>query len=340
MKVFKVETIGDAYMVACGHEPNQEDHCERMLTLAVRMIAATSKILTSDGRSVQIRVGVHSGPVVAGVVGAKNQRYCFFGDTVNVASRMESHGVPSQVHISGSTYNMMKDRSNFNFISRGDINVKGKGPMKTYIAYQGDEVPILPDPTVVKKADPNIYSEKQYEEYKDLQNKSSKLLDKVQDLNSEIKSLEEAKTGTDKELQDKVEKISNLQQKLSQAETELKKSEESLGQLTKLHATAVNSKEALEDKIQELTKECILNRQQLVDAKMEMAKRENGAKILPETIANVVQSSTIDVDIAKDSIVENLKTKILQTEEALRNKERLVHTLRKRCQELALIGLS
>ncbi|KAM8977602.1 guanylate cyclase soluble subunit beta-2-like [Pelodytes ibericus] len=130
--VYKVETIGDAYMVVGGVPVPVESHAERVANFALGMrIAAREVTNPVSGDPIQIRVGIHTGPVLAGVVGDKMPRYCLFGDTVNTASRMESHGVPDKIHLSPTTYNCLK-HFGFEIVERGDIEVKGKGEMHTY----------------------------------------------------------------------------------------------------------------------------------------------------------------------------------------------------------------
>ena len=104
--VFKVETIGDCYMCVAGHDlATKKDHARLMVQMGLSMIEEAQNVLLPDGYgSVRIRVGIHTGPVHAGVVGLSKPRYCLFGDTVNVASRMETTSKPGQLHVSEATY--------------------------------------------------------------------------------------------------------------------------------------------------------------------------------------------------------------------------------------------
>ncbi|CAC5399982.1 Guanylate cyclase 32E,Guanylate cyclase soluble subunit beta-2,Receptor-type guanylate cyclase gcy-19,Retinal guanylyl cyclase 2,Heat-stable enterotoxin receptor,Olfactory guanylyl cyclase GC-D,Atrial natriuretic peptide receptor 2,Receptor-type guanylate cyclase gcy-9,Receptor-type guanylate cyclase Gyc76C,Soluble guanylate cyclase 89Da,Receptor-type guanylate cyclase gcy-18,Receptor-type guanylate cyclase gcy-28,Guanylyl cyclase, membrane,Speract receptor,Receptor-type guanylate cyclase gcy-29,Receptor-t len=133
--VYKVETIGDSYMVASGvPTPNGGNHAQEIALMALRIRQEVNgyAIPHMPGRTLQIRIGLHSGPCVAGVVGTKMPRYCLFGDTVNTASRMQSFGMGGRIHISSVTQEILSHHGNFITEFRGLIDVKGKGQMATY----------------------------------------------------------------------------------------------------------------------------------------------------------------------------------------------------------------
>lgn len=126
----KIKTIGDAYMGATGLPRKQEDHAEVMADFALAMLECLQEINQVHTQSFALRIGINSGPVVAGVIGKRKFIYDLWGDTVNTASRMESHGQPGSIQVTEATYLRLKD--SYQFTKRGQLNIKGKGDMKTY----------------------------------------------------------------------------------------------------------------------------------------------------------------------------------------------------------------
>ncbi|EAT40967.1 AAEL007359-PA [Aedes aegypti] len=132
--VYKVETIGDAYMVVGGLPVRTPDHAEQIATMALDLLhqSGNFKVRHLPGVPLQLRIGLHTGPCCAGVVGLTMPRYCLFGDTVNTASRMESTGSSWRIHMSQQTCNLLEQAGGYIIEPRGPIEIKGKGKMHTY----------------------------------------------------------------------------------------------------------------------------------------------------------------------------------------------------------------
>ncbi|XP_070380861.1 soluble guanylate cyclase 88E-like isoform X3 [Dermacentor albipictus] len=136
--VFKVETVGQVYMLVSGAPERREDHAEQVCAAALEMLFSfQGKRQPFDEQGTFLRLGVHSGPVAAGVVGLKTLRYCLFGDTVNTAARMQTHGENGRIHISDSCQKLIRKKGFVTEI-RGKIEVKGKGKMRTHWLLEGD----------------------------------------------------------------------------------------------------------------------------------------------------------------------------------------------------------
>lgn len=129
----KIKTIGDCYMAVCGLPTRRSDHAEAMARMALRILEETKKYGREKGLPLQLRIGLNSGPVVAGVIGVSKFIYDLWGDTVNLASRMESTGVPGEIQVTRSVYEQLKDK--FELKDRGIVQVKGKGGIETWLLH-------------------------------------------------------------------------------------------------------------------------------------------------------------------------------------------------------------
>lgn len=127
----KIKTIGDAYMVAAGIPIQRTDHAEAIAEMAMDMLAAIKELNVKLEAKFDLRIGINSGPVVAGVIGTKKFIYDLWGNAVNTASRMESHGLPGRIQVSIYSYELLQEK--YEFEERGSIEIKGKGEMQTYL---------------------------------------------------------------------------------------------------------------------------------------------------------------------------------------------------------------
>src|SRR5215211_7033239 len=151
----KIKTIGDCYMIAAGVPTQREDHARALALMALDMLEAMRSSDEVGHLGLELRVGINSGPVVAGVIGRKRFLYDLWGDAVNTASRMESYGTPGRIQITRATYELLADE--FECVPRGTIAVKGKGEVETWYllgprggrpsaADDGAREPALADP--------------------------------------------------------------------------------------------------------------------------------------------------------------------------------------------------
>jgi adenylate cyclase len=140
----KIKTIGDSYMVVGGLPNSRKDHTEAIAEMALDIQKIVPQFSSPTGEPLTMRIGIHAGPVTAGVIGRKKFSYDLWGDTVNTASRMESHGIGQKIHTTQIIYERLKNR--FLFEPRGNLLIKGKGEMLTYFLIGKRECINQPSP--------------------------------------------------------------------------------------------------------------------------------------------------------------------------------------------------
>lgn len=133
-KIEKIKTIGDAYMTAAGIPEQYETNCEETIRFALASLDLLEQFNKENNTAIQVRIGINSGPVVAGIIGKKKFIYDLWGINVNLASRMESYGTPGRIHVSKGTYEKLKNT--YSFEKQLPINIKGFGLLETYLLAQ------------------------------------------------------------------------------------------------------------------------------------------------------------------------------------------------------------
>lgn len=139
----KIKTVGDCYMVVAGAPLPRADHVEAAARLALAMQAEVRQLSEARGYPISFRIGIHTGPLAAGVIGEKRFLYDVWGDTVNTASRLESHGIPGAIQVSTAVMERLRDR--FTLQRRGEVEIKGKGVLETFL-LEGETAAGTPTP--------------------------------------------------------------------------------------------------------------------------------------------------------------------------------------------------
>ncbi len=138
----KIKTIGDSYMAVAGIPPLTRNHVDRSMEFSLAALECMESINVVNGTNLQLKIGMHTGPVVAGIVGQTRYTFDLWGETVNLASRMETLGVPGKIQLTASTYSRLHHA--YDFEPRGTIEVKGKGEMETYLVCRDSAILLLP----------------------------------------------------------------------------------------------------------------------------------------------------------------------------------------------------